>query len=67
MTRQINMRLRRVFMFVVAFALYLAMVIAFSLVQGCYIGRANFQGEDMRMYPFFGSTATNTSVAAGAE
>ena len=64
MTRQINMRLRHVFLFVVAFALYLAMV---SLLQGCYIGRANFEGEDMRIYPFFGTTATNTSAAAGAE
>ena len=63
MTRQINMRFRHVFMFVVAFALYLAMVIAFSLLQGCYIGRANFQGEDMRMYPFFGTSATNTHAA----
>ena len=67
MTRQINMRLRHVFLFVLAFAFYLALVIAFSLVQGCYIGRANFQGEDMRMYPFFGTTATNTSAAASAE
>ncbi len=64
MTRQINMQLRHVFLFVLAFALYLAMV---SLLQGCYIGRANFQGEDMRMYPFFGTTATNTSAAAIAE
>ena len=52
------------FVFVLAFALYLAMV---SLLQGCYIGRANFQGEDMRMYPFFGTSATNTSAAASAE
>ena len=62
MTRQINMRLRHVFMFVLAFALYLAMVISFSLVQGCYIGRANFQGEDMRMYPFFGTTCETTGA-----
>ena len=67
MTRQINMRLRHVFVFVLAFAFYLALVIAFSLVQGCYIGRANFQGEDMRMYPFFGTSATNTSAAASAK
>ena len=62
MTRQINMRLRHVFLFVLAFALYLALVIAFSLLQGCYIGRANFQGEDMRMYPFFGTTCETTGV-----
>ena len=60
MTRQINMRFRHVFMFVVAFAFYIAMV---SLLQGCYIGRANFQGEDMRMYPFFGTSATNSHAA----
>ena len=59
MTRQINMRLRHVFLFVLAFALYLAMV---SLLQGCYIGRANFQGEDMRMYPFFGTTCETTGA-----
>ena len=62
MTRQINMRLRHVFLFVLAFAFYIAMVIAFSLLQGCYIGRANFQGEDMRMYPFFGTTCETTGV-----
>ena len=54
------MRLRHVFVFVLAFAFYLALVISLSLVQGCYIGRANFQGEDMRMYPFFGTTCEST-------
>ena len=53
------MRLRHVFVFVLAFALYLALVL---LVQGCYIGRANFQGEDMRMYPFFGTTCETTGA-----
>ena len=24
---------------------------------GCYIGRAEFKGEDMKMYPFFGTSA----------
>ena len=27
-----------------------------TLVSGCYIGKAEFKGEDMRMYPFFGTT-----------
>ena len=26
------------------------------LLSGCYIGKAEFKGEDMRMYPFFGTT-----------
>ena len=25
--------------------------------SGCYVGKATFQGEDMRMYPFFSTTA----------
>ena len=24
---------------------------------GCYIGKAAFQGEDMKIYPFFGPSA----------
>ena len=24
--------------------------------KGCYIGKAEFKGEDMKMYPFFGTT-----------
>ena len=24
---------------------------------GCYIGKAEFKGEDMKMYPFFGTSA----------
>ena len=24
---------------------------------GCYIGKAEFEGEDMKMYPFFGTSA----------
>jgi len=27
-----------------------------TFVSGCYIGKAEFKGEDMRMYPFFGTT-----------
>ena len=26
-------------------------------LAGCYIGKAEFKGEDMKMYPFFGTTA----------
>ena len=29
-----------------------------ALVSGCYIGKAAFQGEDMKIYPFFGPSAT---------
>ena len=28
-----------------------------ALLAGCYIGKAEFKGEDMKMYPFFGTTA----------
>ena len=31
-------------------------------LSGCYVGKASFQGEDMRMYPFFG-----TAVAPAGE
>jgi len=34
-----------------------------TLLAGCYIGRAEFKGEDMRMYPLFGMSAE----ANGAE
>ena len=27
------------------------------LLSGCYIGKAEFRGEDMKMYPFFGTSA----------
>ena len=33
-------------------------MLAASLLTGCYIGKAEFKGEDMKMYPFFGTTAT---------
>ena len=29
-----------------------------ALMSGCYIGKAAFQGEDMKIYPFFGPSAT---------
>ena len=36
-----------------------------ALLAGCYIGRASFEGENMRMYPFFSfeqSSATSPEV-----
>ena len=30
-----------------------------SALAGCYIGKAEFKGEDMKMYPFFGTSATS--------
>ena len=36
--------------------LIIAMGIA-ALMSGCYIGKAAFQGEDMKIYPFFGPSA----------
>ena len=44
--------------------LLLATTIA-ALVSGCYIGKAAFQGEDMKIYPFFGPSAT--CAAEGAQ
>lgn len=35
--------------------LWLALPLTFT---GCYIGKAEFKGEDMKMYPFFSTTAT---------
>ena len=29
-----------------------------ALVSGCYSGKAAFQGEDMKISPFFGPSAT---------
>ena len=31
-----------------------------TLMGGCYIGKAAFQGEDMKIYPFFGPSAGTT-------
>ena len=31
-----------------------------SALAGCYIGKAEFKGEEMRMYPFFGTSAAPT-------
>ncbi|MBQ4385792.1 MAG: hypothetical protein II823_07740 [Kiritimatiellae bacterium] len=31
-----------------------------TLVGGCYIGKAEFKGEDMKMYPLFGMSAEAT-------
>ena len=33
-----------------------ALAILATLVCGCYVGKAEFRGEDMKMYPFFGTT-----------
>jgi hypothetical protein len=30
-----------------------------SALVGCYIGKAEFKGEEMKMYPFFGTSATS--------
>ena len=35
-----------------------AIAAALCTLAGCYIGKAEFKGEDMKMYPFFGTTAT---------
>ena len=33
-------------------------VVAFAVaLSGCYVGKASFQGENMQMYPLFGTTA----------
>ena len=29
-----------------------------ATMNGCYIGKAAFQGEDMKIHPFFGPSAT---------
>ena len=28
-----------------------------TLLAGCYIGKAEFKGEEMKMYPLFGMSA----------
>lgn len=40
-----------------------AVAIAALTLAGCYIGRAEFKGEDMRMYPFFGTSAAPAEAA----
>ena len=40
-----------------------AIAIAALTLTGCYIGRAEFRGEDMRMYPFFGTSAAPMEAA----
>ena len=37
---------------------------AAALLAGCYIGKAEFKGEDMKMYPFFGTSAVPSVQAA---
>jgi len=34
-----------------------AIAAALCALAGCYIGKAEFKGEEMKMYPFFGTTA----------
>ena len=41
-----------------------ATAVAFSALAGCYIGKAEFKGEDMKMYPFFGTSAVPSVQAA---
>ncbi len=41
-------------------AALLAVALA-ATFSGCYVGKATFQGEDMRMYPFFSTTAATTA------
>ena len=37
------------------------------LISGCYIGKAAFQGEDMKIYPFFGPSATCADEGAATK
>ena len=34
-----------------------ATAVALFALAGCYIGKAEFKGEDMKMCPFFGTSA----------
>ena len=36
-----------------------------TLMGGCYIGKAAFQGEDMKIYPFFGPSAGTAESPQG--
>ena len=35
----------------------IALALLAAAFAGCYIGKAEFSGEEMRMYPLFGMTA----------
>ena len=35
----------------------LALATMATLLAGCYIGKAEFKGEEMKMYPLFGMSA----------
>ena len=37
-----------------------AITAALCALAGCYIGKAEFKGEEMKMYPFFGTTVAPT-------
>ena len=41
----------------------LAAVALAATFSGCYVGKATFQGEDMKMYPFFSTTAATAAPA----
>ena len=46
--------------------LIIAITIA-ALTGGCYIGKAAFQGEDMKIYPFVGPSATCAAEGTAAK
>ena len=33
-----------------------ATAVALCALAGCYVGKASFQGEDMKVYPFISTT-----------
>ena len=39
-----------------------AIAAALCALAGCYIGKAEFKGEEMKMYPFFGPPAFPISL-----
>ena len=41
-----------------------AAAVALCALAGCYIGKAEFKGEDMKMYPFVGTSAVPSVQAA---
>ena len=43
-----------------------AVVGAMTAFSGCYVGRAEFRGEDMRVYPLFNSQHVAQDCADGS-
>ena len=42
-------------------------VVAFAVaLSGCYVGKASFQGENMHMYPLFGTMAEKVQTSSEA-